>query len=89
MIDPELKKDLEAKGFKFGDYADFLELTPEEKSNVERMVRDRFYVCKHCKQRVEVYTNQKAKPHLNKMNLDCSGHGTTTTLVFPSQQEDQ
>ena len=34
-MDAERKKKLEAAGWKFGDYADFLGMTPEEKAVVE------------------------------------------------------
>ena len=34
-MDSEKKKRLEAKGWKFGDYADFLGMTPAEKTVVE------------------------------------------------------
>lgn len=34
-MDAERKKKLEAAGWKFGDYADFLGMTPEEKAIVE------------------------------------------------------
>ena len=34
-MNPERKKKLQAAGWQVGDYADFLELTPEEKTLVE------------------------------------------------------